>query len=118
MFLPRGIHFHNGRSPKDLASKSMTHSPRLKKCGWDGRPSRIDVLCFYCTCLIAGNSHDPSRIVGGVSFGQYRRSIGMNFALGAGSQLASLPLPGESACRYRSTEPSVLVTNLLRALNV
>ena len=36
---------------------------------------------------------------GDVSFGQYRRIMGMNFALGAGSQLVSLALPGESAWR-------------------
>ena len=53
-------------------------------------------------------------IEGGVSFGQYNRIIGMNFAFGAGSQFASFALPGESACRYKSTEPSGLVTNLLR----
>jgi hypothetical protein len=52
-------------------------------------------------------------IDGGVSFGQYRRSIGMNFAFGAGSQFASFALPGESACRYRSTDPSAFVMNLL-----
>jgi hypothetical protein len=52
-------------------------------------------------------------IDGGVSFGQYRRSIGMNFAFGAGSQIASFALPGESACRYRSTDPSAFVMNLL-----
>ena len=56
----------------------------------------------------------PSMIDGGVSFGQYSRSMGMNLAFGAGSQLASFALPGESAWRYRSTEPSALVTNLLR----
>ena len=27
---------------------------------------------------------------------------------------ASFPLPGESACKYRLTEPSAFVTNLLR----
>ena len=44
--------------------------------------------------------------------------MGMNFAFGAGSQLASFALPGESAWRYKSTEPSGLVMNLLRELNV
>ena len=68
----------------------------------------------YCTCFVAGGFHVPSMIDGGVSFGQYSRSMGMNLAFGAGSQLASLALPGESAWRYRSTEPSALVTNLLR----
>ena len=53
----------------------------------------------YCICLMAGGFHDPSMIDGGVSFGQYSRIIGMNFAFGAGSQLASLSLPGDSACR-------------------
>src|SRR5580704_5724921 len=60
----------------------------------------------------------PSRIEGGVSLGQYSRIIGTNLALGAGSQLASFALPGESAWRYRSTEPSALLTNLLRWLRV
>ena len=35
-------------------------------------------------------------IDGSFSFGQYRRSIRMNLPLGAGSQLASLSLPGDS----------------------
>jgi len=57
-------------------------------------------------------------IEGGFCFGQYSRSMGINLVLGAGSQLASLAFPGESAWRYRSTEPSALVTNLLRELTV
>src|SRR5580704_7163844 len=67
---------------------------------------------------MAGGVHVPSMMDGGVSFGQYSRSIGMNLALGAGSQLASFAFPGESAWRYRSTEPSGLDTNLLRELKV
>src|SRR5262252_1996107 len=73
---------------------------------------------FHSATLIPGGFHVPSRMEGGVSFGQYRRSIGINFALGAGSQFASLSFPGDSACRYKSTEPSGLVTNLLRWLSV
>src|SRR5215831_17102879 len=72
----------------------------------------------HSATLIAGGFHVPSRIEGGVSFGQYSRSIGTNFAFGAGSQFASLAFPGDSACRYKSTEPSGLVTNLLRWLSV
>src|SRR5215472_10447789 len=41
----------------------------------------------------------------------------MNCALAAGSQFCSLALPGESACKYKSTEPSGLARNLLRAPN-
>ncbi len=48
-------------------------------------------------------------IEGGVSFGQYSRNIRMNGAFGAGSQLASFALPGESAWTYISTEPSVFI---------
>jgi hypothetical protein len=70
------------------------------------------------TYLIAGGFQVPSRMEGGVSFGQYSRNIGMNFAFGVGSQFASFAFPGESACKYRSTEPSAFVTNLLRELSV
>jgi hypothetical protein len=71
-----------------------------------GAGSALEALCARGAGFTAGGSHVPSRIEGGVSFGQYKRNIGMNFAFGAGSQLASLSLPGESACRYRSTEPA------------
>ncbi|SKW13226.1 Uncharacterised protein [Mycobacteroides abscessus subsp. massiliense] len=53
-------------------------------------------------------------IDGGVSFGQYRRSMRLNFPSGAGSQFDSFPGPGLSCCRYRSTDPSGLVAKLLR----
>ena len=72
----------------------------------------------YFASLMAGGFQVPSMMDGGVSFGQYRRIMGTNLAFGAGSQLASFALPGESAWRYRSTEPSALVTNLLRWLRV
>jgi hypothetical protein len=50
---------------------------------------------IYFASLMAGGFQLPSRIDGGVSFGQYRRSIGTNLAFGAGSQLASFALPGD-----------------------
>ena len=56
----------------------------------------------------AGGSQVPSRIDGSFSRGQYRRSIRMNWSWGAGSQLDSLSLPGDSFWRYRSSEPSAL----------
>ena len=79
-------------------------------------PAPVNSIQYYFASVMAGGFQVPSMMDGGVSFGQYRRSIGINCAFGAGSQLASLALPGESACRYKSTEPSGLVTNLLRAL--
>ena len=50
---------------------------------------------------MAGGFQLPSRIEGGVSFGQYRRIMGTNLVFGAGSQLASFALPGDSAWKYR-----------------
>ena len=50
----------------------------------------------YCTIFTAGGFHEPSRIEGGVSFGQYSRSIRINLPVGAGSQFDSLLFPGES----------------------
>src|SRR5271165_707298 len=48
------------------------------------------------TLVTAGIFHEPSRIDGSFSFGQYRRSISWNLPSGAGSQLDSLSAPGES----------------------
>jgi hypothetical protein len=48
------------------------------------------------TRFIAGGFQVPSMTDGAVSLGQYRRSIRTNFSLGAGSQFASLSLPGDS----------------------
>ena len=49
----------------------------------------------FCT---GGGFHVPSRIEGGVSFGQQSRSMGMNLPLCVvSSQLASLAVPGELA---------------------
>src|SRR5271157_5276373 len=67
--------------------------------------------------LAAGGVQLPSTIEGGVVVGQYKRMTKTNLPFGAGSQLASFALPGDSACRYMSTEPSGLVMNLLRWLN-
>jgi hypothetical protein len=65
-----------------------------------------------------GIVHVPSNSEGGVSLGQYIRSINTNLSAGAGSQLDSLSLPGFSCCRYRSTDPSAFFFSLLRALSV
>jgi hypothetical protein len=46
-----------------------------------------------------GIVHVPSKIDGGLSLGQYIRSIRMNLSLGAGSQLDSLSVPGFSFCK-------------------
>src|SRR5262245_60377913 len=46
------------------------------------------------------------------------RSIGMKSPLGAGSQLASLSLPGDSFWKYSVSDPSGLYWRLLRGLTV
>jgi hypothetical protein len=43
-----------------------------------------------------GGVQVPSMIDGLFAFGQYMRSIGMKSPSGAGSQLASLSLPGDA----------------------
>jgi hypothetical protein len=48
------------------------------------------------TFVTGGTFHDPSMIDGFFSLGQYIRIIRMKSPSGAGSQLASLSLPGES----------------------
>jgi hypothetical protein len=53
----------------------------------------------YEAFLTAGGFQEPSRIDGSCSLGQYRRSIRTNFPAGAGSQLDSRSLPGDSFCR-------------------
>lgn len=57
----------------------------------------------------------PSIIEGDSSFGQYMRSMRMNCSLGAGSQLDSFSLPGNSFWMYRSTEPLALGFRWLRS---
>src|SRR6185437_6185667 len=44
----------------------------------------------------AGGFHEPSRIEGGLSLGQYMRNIRMNLPVGAGSQFDSLFAPGDA----------------------
>jgi hypothetical protein len=44
----------------------------------------------------AGGVRAPLRIEGLFSFGRYIRSMGMNWLIGAGSQLASFSAPGDS----------------------
>ncbi len=58
--------------------------------------SQVDERDNHGAFWTDGIFHVPSRIDGGFSFGQYSRSIRMNLSFGAGSQLASLPLPGDS----------------------
>jgi len=50
----------------------------------------------HSTRSTPGGLQVPLRIEGGASFGQYMRNIGMKSPVGAGSQLASLSLPGDS----------------------
>ena len=50
----------------------------------------------HSTRSTPGGLQVPLRIEGGASFGQYMRNIGMKSPFGAGSQLASLSLPGDS----------------------
>src|SRR5262245_6510026 len=79
----------------------------------------------YFTRFVAGGTRFtpggfqvPSMIDGGVSWGQYSRIISTNFSFGAGSQLASLSLPGDSFWINRSSEPSALYFKSLRGLTV
>lgn len=46
--------------------------------------------------VAAGRTHDPSRIDGFPSFGQYSRIIRINLPFGEGSQFDSLSAPGDS----------------------
>src|SRR5262249_9608451 len=66
----------------------------------------------------AGGFQVPSRIDGSSSLGQYIRSVRRNGPFGAGSQLASLSLPGGSFWKYSVREPSALYFGLSRRLTV
>jgi len=79
-----------GESPQGMTSgwADTAVGRTLQRCNYT-RPFQP----AFCT---AGGFQVSSRIDGGLSFGQYMRSIGMNSPLGAGSQLASLFLPGDS----------------------
>ena len=48
-------------------------------------------------------------------FGQYSRMNRLKLSFGAGSQFDSRSLPGDSFCRYRLNEPSLLKFNLSRS---
>ena len=58
-------------------------------------PGRTPVLWPQPTFVTAGGFQLPSMIEGGVSSGQYMRSIRTNLPAGAGSQFASLSAPGD-----------------------
>ncbi len=60
----------------------------------------------------------PLLIEGSLSFGQYMRSIRRKSPFGAGSQFASMSLPGDSFWKYSVSEPSALYFGLLRRLTV
>src|SRR5690242_627794 len=57
-------------------------------------------------------------IDGASVFGQYSRIIRMNLPRGAGSQLASLSLPGDAFCIRMSSDPSALNLNAFLGLTV
>jgi hypothetical protein len=81
-------------------------------------PSEAD---RYDTRITGGGSHEPrpgGKIAGALSFGQYMRIVRMKSPLGAGSQFASLSLPGDSFWKYRVNEPSALNVGLSRKLTV
>src|ERR1700742_4622498 len=66
---------------------SLGHSQ--PKCGFR-HPWLTSLRARQVTLTTAGGFHDPFKIVGEVSLGQYIRSIGRNSPFGAGNQLASL----------------------------
>lgn len=53
-------------------------------------------ICYLAITFTPGGFQVPSMIDGSVSLGQYNRIIRTNLPAGAGSQLASLSLPGDS----------------------
>ena len=60
----------------------------------------------HSTRFTPGSFRLPSKIKGGLSFGQYMRSIGMKSPLGAGSQFESLSAPGSAVWLYSVIPPS------------
>ena len=56
-------------------------------------------------------------IDGGVPVGQYMRSVRLNGPDAAGSQFDSLSLPGDSACTYKSSEPSAFFFSGIQLLS-
>src|SRR5688500_11447320 len=63
--------------------------------------------------VTAGGFHLP---VSASAVGAYRRIVRVKAPLGAGSQFASLSLPGLSFWKYSSSEPSALVLNGIQLL--
>src|SRR5215475_12838502 len=72
-------------------------TPQQRIARRDGRAMRSNV---YEASLTSAGFHVPSRMDGGFSLGQYNRIISTKASAGAGSQLASLSLPGESFWMY------------------
>src|SRR5262245_12678039 len=60
------------------------------------RPRQPSSTVTKPDCCTPGGFHEPSRIDGGVSLGQYKRNIRMNLPVGAGSQFDSLFAPGDA----------------------
>src|SRR5580693_4731657 len=85
------------RDAADFDLGSLARSCRVR-CADQSEVAR-GVRRLYGACFTPGIVHVPSNKEGGVSFGQYSRSIRTNLSAGAGSQLDSLSLPGFSCCR-------------------
>src|SRR6476660_4339285 len=81
------------RSHGWLLSDARQHENlELEKCPQHPSSTVTEPDCFST----AGGFHEPSRIDGGVSLGQYMRNIRMNLPVGAGSQFDSLFAPGDA----------------------
>src|SRR5271166_718377 len=99
-----------GRSQRRLACSRVASFVRIRSTPFQDQSINENYEARFTGCGV----HVPSRIDGGVSVGQYKRITSANFPLGAGSQFASLSLPGESAWTYKSKEPSGFVVKWLR----
>src|SRR4029077_8865693 len=100
--------------PSSRAPKLTLNAP----VSWRAFSSAHQSSTPYCTFFTAGGFQVPFKIEGEVGFGQYMRNIGMNSPVGAGSQLFSLSLPGDSFWKYSVSEPSALYLGLSRGLTV
>jgi hypothetical protein len=92
-----------GASDADLDARlsdprSLSAAGRQYRTSADAMfPAPAEFYCFIqLTLTTCGTFQLPSMIEGGVSFGQYIRSIKTKSPFGAGSQLASLSAPGDS----------------------
>src|SRR5262249_26229999 len=81
-------------SPNSMPQNAPYHVPSHVRSG------NSRGLGYFSSFFTAGGFQVPSRIDGSFSFGQYIRSVRMNGPLGAGSQLASLSVPGDSFWKY------------------